>query len=355
MRTRSRQIQPPPTQVTTKRKQKTKLLPVKQLVDATVQTQVLTDTDGRKKFNEKLDELYTNIKSTPSYSAKIAEYLRQSELHSTHKRITKNKFPRRRVIARFPFELFMADLIDYKQYSRVNKGYRYILVMIDCFTRMTYSAPLQYKNADCTALALESIFNNFSRFPINIVTDDGLEFFNLKVKNIFITYGINHYSTPTKTKQKASMAERVIRTLKTRLQRHFDHKKTNRWIDIIDRIVQNYNNTPHRSIGMPPVKVTDANRNRVYKRLYPNENLTVVCKLREGDKVRRIIEKNEFAKGYTENWSKDIFIISSVRQSNAVCYYKIKTLDNKPIDGIFYYYQLNFVSRDDNQSSRKSE
>lgn len=296
-------------------------------------------------IDEKLNELYTNIKSIPSYSAKIADFLRQNELHSTHRRIVKKKFPRRRVISRFPFELFMADLIDYKNYSRFNKGYRYILVMIDCFTRMTYTAPLVLKNAENTAQALESIFSNFSRYPINLVTDDGLEFFNSKVHDIFTTYGINHYSTPTKTKQKASMAERVIRTLKTRLQRHFDAVKKPRWIDVLSQITTNYNQTPHRSIGMAPAMVTDVNRKRVYKRLYPHETLTVVCKLREGDKVRRIIEKTEFAKGYTENWSSEIFVIQSVRQSNSVCYYKIKTLDNKVVPGIYYYYQLNLVSR----------
>ena len=355
MITRSRKLPPHPTQQKTRTKITTKKTRRVQSVDVTEQTQASSDTNVTDKFNEKLDELYTNIKSTPNYSAKIVDFLRQNELHSTHKRITKKKFPRRRVIARFPFELFMADLIDYKNYSRVNKGYRYLLVMIDCFTRVTYTAPLQFKNAECTALALESIFDNFSRFPINIVTDDGLEFFNSKVKSIFTTYGINHFSTPTKTKQKASMAERVIRTLKTRLQRYFDHNKSNRWIDIVDQIVTNYNNTPHRSIGIAPAKVTDANRKRVYKRLYPFESLSVVCKLREGDKVRRILNKNEFAKGYTENWSKEIFIVEFVRQSNTVCYYKIKSLDNKPVSGIYYYYQLNFVSRNDNQSARDSQ
>ena len=271
--------------------------------------------------------------------------MRQNELHSTHRRIVKKKFPRRRVISRFPFELFMADLIDYKKYSRFNKGYRYILVMIDCFTRMSYTAPLTFKNAENTAQAFESIFENFSRFPINFVTDDGLEFFNSRVHNIFTTYGINHFSTPTKTKQKASMAERVIRTLKTRLQRHFDKIKKPRWIDVLSQITTNYNHTPHRSIGMAPAMVNDVNRKRVYKRLYPNENLTVVCKLKEGDKVRKIIEKSEFKKGYTENWSTEIFVIQSVRQSNTVCYYKIKTLANKILPGIYYYYQLNLVSR----------
>ena len=243
----------------------------------------------------------------------------------------------------------MADLIEYKQYKFVNRHYSYILLLIDCFTRVVYTAPMKRKDAQSTTEAFESIFSKFDQFPINLVTDDGKEFFNNQVKNLFLTYGINHYSTPTKTKMKASLAERAIRTIKSRLQKIFILNKSQRWIDVIDQVVKNYNNTPHRSIGMAPSEVNDSNRKRVYKRLYPNESISVVCKLREGDKVRKIIEKKEFEKGYTQNWSSEVFIVSSVRQSNTVCYYKIKTLDNKPVPGIFYYFQLNLVARNDTQ------
>ena len=123
---------------------------------------------------------------------------------------------------------------------------------------------------------------------------------------------------------------------------------TNRWVDVLDQVCLNYNEIPHRSIGMRPVDVTAENRQMVYKRLYPYRNLTVVCRLNIGDKVRRAREKKKFDKGYTENWSEETCIVDDVRQSNAVCYYKIKTLHNKPVPGIFYYQQLNLVSCNDN-------
>ena len=342
MRTRSgNTLTPQPIQQKRRRKDQTS-------VKDTTHQQVLTATKN-KPFEAKLEKLYKDVASTPSYSAKIAAFLRQNHLHSTHRRVIKQKFPRRRVISRFPFELFMADLIEYKQYKFVNRHYSYILLLIDCFTRVVYTAPMKRKDAQSTTEAFESIFSKFDQFPINLVTDDGKEFFNNQVKNLFLTYGINHYSTPTKTKMKASLAERAIRTIKSRLQKIFILNKSQRWIDVIDQVVKNYNNTPHRSIGMAPSEVNDSNRKRVYKRLYPNESISVVCKLREGDKVRKIIEKKEFEKGYTQNWSTEVFIVSSVRQSNTVCYYKIKTLNNKPVPGIFYYFQLNLVARNDTQ------
>ena len=295
-----------------------------------------------------LEELYSNIKSTPSFTAKLGDFLRQHNVHSQHRRIVKKRFPRRRVIAKCPFELMMADLIEYRMYKRQNKGYSYILLVIDAFSKVVYTAPMKHKDATSTFQAFESIFDNFTEYPINLCTDEGKEFFNSKVRALFLMYGINHYAIPTKSLSKASVAERAIRTIKQRLQKYFGFKKNNRWVDVIDQVTLNYNNTPHRSIGMAPLEVNGENRDEVYKRLYPYRKLTVVCRLKLGDKVRKIREKTIFEKGYTANWSEEIFIIDKVSQSNAVCWYRIKTLDNKPVKGIFYYYQLNLVSSNDN-------
>ena len=305
-------------------------------------------------MKEKLEELYKNITAAPSYSAKITDFLRHNDIHGVYRRITKKKFPRRKVIARFPFEVCMADLIEYPQYKYVNNGYCFILVLIDCFTKMLYAAPMKKKNKEWTSTAFESIFKNFDEYPINLVTDGGLEFFNSSVRKVFDSYGINHYKTPTRTKWKASVAERVIRTLKSRLERYFKAQKKKRWIDVLDQFVLNYNSVPHSSHGLPPLDVTSENREYVYKQLYPNRNLTTVCKLKVGDRVRKIREKLEFEKGYTENWSEEIYIIAEQFQSNLVCWYKLKSLDGKLLPGIWYYYQLNLVARHDHQSDRNN-
>ena len=177
-----------------------------------------------------------------------------------------------------------------------------------------------------------------------------LEFFNSDVRKLFINYGINHYKIPTKTEWKASMVERVNRTLKSRIQKYFYKNKSKNWIDIIYKVVDNYNNTPHSSIGMAPNQVSESNRKEVYKRLYPDAGLRTVCKLKEGDRVRKIVRKDLHEKGYTRNWSEEIYIIEKVKQSNGVCYYYLKDLANSALPGIFYYYQLNFVARDADSS-----
>ena len=163
-------------------------------------------------------------------------------------------------------------------------------------------------------------------------------------------YGINHYSTPTQTKWHASMAERAIRTIKSRISRYMQKTKTKRCIYILDQIVANYNGTPHSSHGFKPDDVTEKNRSQVYKRLFPKRKFIRDCRLEKGDKVRLIREKKQFEKGYTQNWSDEIFEIFDIQQSHDVCWYKVKDLTGKEKEGIWYYNQLNLVQKNDSST-----
>ena len=125
-------------------------------------------------LNDALEKLYADIESAPSFSAKINAYLRSNTVHSQHRRIVKKKFPRRRIISRFPFDIFMADLIEYPRLKFQNNGYVYILVLIDCFTRKIWVEPMKRKTSKWSADAFEAIFKNFDQFPIHIITDRGL-------------------------------------------------------------------------------------------------------------------------------------------------------------------------------------
>jgi len=304
-----------------------------------------------------LQKVYTNVKSIPNYTAKIAKFLRENENHSVHRRIVKKTFPRRRIITESPFQIFQADLIEYsnRDYAYANGGNRFILVAIDCFSKQVYTHPVKRKNAEYMSAAFQNILQNLNFHPNSIITDRGLEFYNSKVQKIFDHYGINHYSTKTKTKWKASMAERVIRTLKTRLEKYFYQKKTKRWLDFLPQLVKNYNSTPHRTIGMAPDQVTFQNSSSVYKRMFGDNNLKVVPRLSKGDRVRILLEKSLFDKGYKQNWSEKIYKICEVHQKSGVVWYKLEDLDKQSLDGIRYYWELNLVSKNVTASTRDSK
>ena len=283
----------------------------------------------------------------PNYSAKIKDFLQKYDLHSRNKRIVKRVFPRRRVIARFKDDLWQADLIDYQNLVYFNSGYKYILLVIDVFSKVVYIEPLKKKTGDLTAEAMSKIIDKNNGPPVMLVTDRGNEFFNSFFRDLMLSQNINHFRTPTKTPWKTSVAERVNRTIKTRINRAMQFSKKKNWLNICQQIVDSYNKTPHSSHGLAPLDVTDANRTEIYKKLYPKSVISVECRLKVGDKVRHILEKKRDEKGYTPNWSEEIYTITNVRQSHTVCWYTLADSKGSVIPGIWYYYQLNLIATHD--------
>ena len=137
--------------------------------DTTATTQ---DVD---KSLEKYKKLYEDIKSVPSYSAKLNDFLRYHDVHSKHKRIVKKIFPRRRIIARFPFEIMQMDLMMYPQddIKYANGRYVYIFVLLDCFTKRIWLRAMKFKNDIWSAEAIQSILDTLPEMPVHIISDDG--------------------------------------------------------------------------------------------------------------------------------------------------------------------------------------
>ena len=156
-------------------------------------------------------------------------------------------------------------------------------------------------------------------------------------------FGVNHFKAGSGSKFKASMVERVIRTLKTRLERFFKKNKTVRWIDVLDEFVADYNKTPHSKIGLAPNQVNEKTAMEVYNRLYPHKGIIISCKLDLGDKVRVLLEKNNFEKGYKQSWSDQIYIIVKKLQSNTVCWYRLADLRRGYIFLIFIFFQKKYI------------
>ena len=120
----------------------------------------------------------------------------------------------------------------------------------------------------------------------------------------------------THNEEKFVIAERFIRTLKNKIFKHMTAISKNVYFDVLDDIVNKYNNTVHRTIKMKPIDVTDdsyAEYNEDFNKKDP--------KFKVGDHVRISKYKNIFSKGYTQNWSEEVFVFSKIK--NAVswtCY-----------------------------------
>ncbi|XP_026830902.1 uncharacterized protein LOC113563443 [Ooceraea biroi] len=133
------------------------------------------------------------------------------ELHAPVRR----NFPRRRFIVRGYDDLWQADLVEMRPYSRFNRGYHYILTVIDVLSKYAWAVPLKSKGGSETAATIAQIIRESKRCPKNLQTYMGKEFYNTDVQRLTRKQDINYYSTYSVLK--ASVTERFYRTLKKTL------------------------------------------------------------------------------------------------------------------------------------------
>ena len=176
------------------------------------------------------------------------------------------------------------------------------------------------------------IIKESGRKPNKIWVDQGSEFYNHVFKRWLSRNNIITYSTYNEGK--SVVAERFIRTLKNKLYKHMTATGKNVYYDVLDNIVNEYNNTKHNTIRMKPKDVGNNN-----KRVYIDEHNEKRSRFKVRDRVRISKFKNIFAKGYTPNWSREIFIVNKI--NDRVPYtYNIKDLNNEEIIGSFYDREL---------------
>jgi len=274
----------------------------------------------------------------------IMLFLRNQKTYTTHKKKT-DKFIRRKINVPTINYLWQADLIVMEKYGRVNKGFKYILTMIDCLSRYAYVRPLKTKSAQEVLSALK-IFINQNLHPKMLQTDQGKEFFNAPVKKFLSLFGICHFHNFSE--KKACVIERFNRTLMMKLSKIFSLRKSFRYYDVLDKVVKAYNNTVHSATKQCPVNVDEYNQFDVWiesnKELLSRKTENKKATLAKNSHVRVRRLKKQFEKGYSSNYTEEIFKVRKVVQSNPVTY-KLSTLEGDYIDGSFYKQELSEVSK----------
>ena len=138
--------------------------------------------------------------------------------------------------------------------SKYNKGIRYLLCVIDIFSKYdAWVVSLKDKEGITIVNAFESIFNNSKRKPNKIWVDQGSKFYDNSFKQWFQENKLKMYSTHNEGK--FVVAEIFIRSLKIMIYRHMTTISTNVYFDVLDDIVDEYIDTYHRSIKMKPIDV----------------------------------------------------------------------------------------------------
>ena len=209
------------------------------------------------------------------------------------------------------------------------------MCVIDLFGKYAWVVPIKDEKGTSIVNAFKKIISKCK--PNKIWIDQGSEFDNNTFKDFLEINKVEIYSTYNEGK--SIVAERFIRTLKNKIFKHITGVSKNVSFDVLDDIVNKYNNTVHRTIKTKPIDVTGdyyAEYNENFNKKDP--------KFKVGDNVRISKYKNIFAKGYTPNWSEEVFVINKIK--NTVPWtYVISDLNGEEITGSFYEKELQRFSQ----------
>ena len=279
-------------------------------------------------------------------------FLEGMRTYTLHKP-TRKRFPRRKIIAPKPKVILSCDLGDFSHLQRYNKGVKYIMVCIDVFSRYLQVHTLKNKSSISSLHALRSIFDTeHSKGYSRLFTDHGGEFYNKEVNKYLSSKRIKLYSNFSR-ETKASLAERVLKTIKDKIYRYLTEYNTLSYIDVLPDIVRTYNNSPHKGLGVgqTPAQVHAMKNNAdilaQFKRMYlrgRHLKTSTSHPLAVGDTVRlQKLSRTQFHfhKGYQVNNTEEIFKIRKIDTSeNNIPVYYLEDLAGDDIEGIFYKEEL---------------
>lgn len=269
----------------------------------------------------------------------IQTWLNANESYTLHKP-ARIHFERNPIIATHIDNQWQADLLFLPDLASFNKNYKIAILCIDVVSRYAWGELMYSKTGIATADAFEIILKRASpRKPEKLQTDKGKEFLNGSFQKLCKDYEIEFFTTNSDLK--AAIAERLIRTIKTKIYQYLDNNNTNTYIDKFQEIIKSYNETYHSSIKMAPKDVTVETTAEVIKNLYgflwdgPDKILKQDLEI--GDFVRiSKVRSSLFRKSYKGNWTEEVFKIKSIFYRHPQTMYELTDLNDKKIEGTFY-------------------
>ena len=292
--------------------------------------------------------LYTAAKNElPNLKVKqVKRWLTTRDVYTLHKKPRK-RFLRRKTLVPRAYHQIQADLIDMSKISKENRKKKFILNVVDCFSRKMWVELIKSKSNKDVVAGFKKIFKRINRKVPLLQADRGLEFYGGTSRAYFKSIGIKLFSTNSSVK--SSIVENANKSLQSKLYKHMSDKNTLRYHDVLQDVVESINNRINRSIGMTPNQAALRNNHQVvFDKLYKSylENKRKYVKYNIGQPVRisKTSTSSPFMKGYLQGFSKQIYTIAGALDTRPVTY-RLMNDKNELLPGIFYAPQLSLVNR----------
>jgi hypothetical protein len=302
-------------------------------------------TPGSAGYYASPRQLFSVAKSkNPSITLEdVRDFLRGEKSYYLHKQPIR-RFPRARMMVSGSFLQWQCDLCDFRELRSQNPGVLYALTCIDIFSKFAWVELCANKTSDEVANKFELILKRSPKIPHRVQTDMGKEFLGSSFQKLMQKYGIKFFTAPNPD-TKACVVERFNRTLKQKVFRIFTHRGNYKFTDIIQDVVDSYNRSIHRSIGMRPVDVNDETEHQVWMRLNSGYRLSdKIFKFGVGERVRLLKAKDLISKGYYPQYTEEEFEICA-REMRDQPIYKVKDINGVEVLSIFYEPELAHVNK----------
>ena len=275
----------------------------------------------------------------------IEDFLRGQHSYTLHKP-SRKAFSRNRTQVSGIDVQWQADLADMQGLSRFNQGFKYLLTCIDVFSKFAWVVPIKSKSSSDMEEAFRMLFKmSHPRKPKRLQTDRGKEFLNQNVKNLLKTEGIELFQTWSN--KKAAVVERFNRTVKSRIWTYFTAKRTKKYLSVLSQIVEAYNHSYHRAIGMRPCDVNKGVEHEVWSRLYGRKQPPPkTTQITPGQMVRVSRTKGDFEKGYMPNWTEQHYRVSGT-MANQPRIFKLQNIRGEEVDGSYYKEEIQPISKNE--------
>ena len=256
----------------------------------------------------------------------------------------KKYYPTNKTDVYYIDDIWSLDILDLKDYGpENNRGYRYVLVIKDNFSKYGWTVPLKNKNAQTINGFFENILITSKRKPNVIETDRGKAFYNKIFQDFLNENNIKLYSR--NSSYGAVFAEKFNRTIRDLLKKIVFEQGDAKWIDNLPTITKQYNNKIHSSTKLSPKDASlKKNERFIYRNLLDKRN-KIKPKYKIGDLVRTADLKKLFSKGDTTNWSYKLYKITE-RINDTIPSYKIENLKERYNESLLKKTELSMIEND---------
>lgn len=246
-----------------------------------------------------------------------------------------------------PYDLYQLDLIDVSELAEYNENIKFLICVIDCFTKISHVATLENKQCGSVVTAINEIIHRFGYVPRVAAMDKGGEFNCAKTKKYFKDRNVKTiFSQGT---YKCGIVERYQLSLQRLIYTHLTEHETLVYLPQLQELVRLYNSSYHRAIGMAPFQALSPAKNKILRRNIARHRLKdkvykIKPRFKIGDIVRLSLQKNKFHRGYNYQNTMARYIVRKICVRHIQPCYYLKSQKNEDLEDRFYAHELKLTN-----------